>query len=784
MTLSAHTVEGWPIAVLAAPGLLYAGLAAAAVPILIHLLNRRRFRRVRWAAVEFLLQADRENRRRIRIEEMTLLALRCVAMGLLGLVLARWFLRPESLIAALGARGQVERIVVVDDSFSMGVRENGTAGDAAAAGPAATLFDQARSILGQLVRTWQDSSPDDSLTLLLSSKPDAPIEAADRVGGLDAAWKKNLDALAVSNRAGNWPATMTAVRQRLDGLPAGTNAVLYILSDFQRIDWVGPDRSGSPAAALTGWADGNRSLRIVLVALGGREADNLAIVDVEPQQAQAVATIDSRFSIRITNFGARPSTTTNLLTYVGDAALPPVSVPAIEPGRTVEVATEVTFPSEGTDILTVELPPDRLPVDNTRRAVVPVARSLRVLMVNGEKSGNPYDDEVFLLTVALQSQGPQFSGNEVTAIEDNDLESADLSEYHAVVLANVYRITETAAERLESYVADGGGLAVFLGDQVDSELYNRLLFRDGRGLLPGRLGERIACPADAPGWGLVDIRADHPLTRRLADAKGLLQPVRVRQCVRCQLDRMGDTRPTADVTTQPTSRPTWPARTPIQLNNEDKDPLLIERAFGKGRVLLFPSSADKEWNNLPDHPAFVVLAMEAVQFLARGPSGDGQQLVGRPIRRPIDGERFQPTAWLKPPSFPAQPALRLDPQLEPGTAEAWLTWPHTDEPGIYRLERTDSAGKTVSIPIVVNVDPRESDLRRADEAALREAAIGLDFDYVTSRDLVGLWEEQVRRELWPALLTLLAAVLMVEQFLGWYFGCGRNLSLLWRGGKA
>src|SRR3989304_4474792 len=107
---------------LATPVMLYAGVGAAALPILIHLLNKRRYRILRWAATDFLREAQRRNRRRIRLQELILLALRCLAMGLVGLMLARWFIQPESILAALGTAGRTEHIVLLDDSFSMGLR--------------------------------------------------------------------------------------------------------------------------------------------------------------------------------------------------------------------------------------------------------------------------------------------------------------------------------------------------------------------------------------------------------------------------------------------------------------------------------------------------------------------------------------------------------------------------------------------------------------------------------------------------------------------------------------
>ena len=61
------------------PWLFVGGLAAAALTVIIHLLSRRKYRLVEWAAMEFLLAANQENRRRIRIENLALLALRCLA---------------------------------------------------------------------------------------------------------------------------------------------------------------------------------------------------------------------------------------------------------------------------------------------------------------------------------------------------------------------------------------------------------------------------------------------------------------------------------------------------------------------------------------------------------------------------------------------------------------------------------------------------------------------------------------------------------------------------------
>src|SRR5262245_38399354 len=101
--------------------IMLAGLAAVAVPIIIHLLNRRKFQKVTWAAMRFLRNAVERNQRRMRIEDMILLALRCLLLALLALALAR----PAILSNATDTFGQgrVTGVLILDNSRSMGMSD-------------------------------------------------------------------------------------------------------------------------------------------------------------------------------------------------------------------------------------------------------------------------------------------------------------------------------------------------------------------------------------------------------------------------------------------------------------------------------------------------------------------------------------------------------------------------------------------------------------------------------------------------------------------------------------
>src|SRR6516165_3585476 len=108
--------------------LLIWGLVLGAIPLIIHLLNRRRFRRVEWAPMHYLKLTVQRNRRRIQIEQLLLLLLRIALPMLLFFFLARPVVNPTGLEQWLGGGSRTSQVVLVDDSLSMGCK----AGDSSA----------------------------------------------------------------------------------------------------------------------------------------------------------------------------------------------------------------------------------------------------------------------------------------------------------------------------------------------------------------------------------------------------------------------------------------------------------------------------------------------------------------------------------------------------------------------------------------------------------------------------------------------------------------------------
>ncbi len=829
------------------PQLFAAGAAAVSIPVIIHLLARRRFKRIRWAALEFLLDAEKRNRRRVRMEELILLLLRCLAMLLIALIVSRPFLRPEGLASLVGSSGRIERVFVIDDSFSMGYRGSGVAagGDAAAGGarsagggaamghdPAGgdgTTFAHATTAIRRLIEGIRQESPEDTVTILRTSSLDEAVLTGAVLddAGLETTLAR-LEGMSASEATYDLAAAADAVVRVLDEQPGLTSAAVYFVGDFQRKDWLEaagaalggaaaapggaaagstaatPDPSGAaagggtaasahPLARLFDWGGADRELRLVLVNVGDAEASNVAITQLALASGQPVASSSARLRVQVANHSDESIDGLTLETTVGPSAQPVRTIDTIAAGQFAATEIGIDFHRPGDEAITVSKPPDALPIDDRRVLAVDVAPAVRVLVVNGEPALEAYADETHLLATALRPAGDVFSGNEVVVVDESGFDQAQLGDYHAVILANVYRVSEPQVEALERFVRTGGGLIVFAGDQVDAGLYNGALYRGGDGLLPARLADVVRAPEGGVPLTIVDRL--HPVFSGLGREGDPLGVARIRfnQYYACELpdveaaaDDVGaiadadeaSADSADDAGASGAADPGVPAvaareRSAASIiaafDDEEHRPAVVERRFGRGAVVLIASSADKEWNNWADHPTFLPVMVELVSNVARSSGDDGGVRVGEPIEFDLDPSRFTADALVRSPAFPAEPETSISALPAESGGGLTLRWEHTLQSGIYQFALRTLQGGEVTKLFAVNVDAAESDLSMATQEELRDA-IGQPFEYIDGLDALGGSDGAARTELWSTFLVLAMAVLMLEQGLAWWFG--------------
>jgi hypothetical protein len=687
-------------------------------------------------------------------------------------MIARPFVKPAGAAALWGGPRQTERLFVLDDSLSMAYQS-----------AEGTSFSKAKVAVGRLLTTIRQETPDDTVTLLRMSAPAAPIESGAYLDETQTAnLLARLDALTPSQQAIDLPAVIENVADMLKSNPDITGAAVYIVSDFQRHDWV---RGGATAKAetgesnifqpLTAWAEESRGLRLVLINVGEDEAPNLAVTELELDRRRLVASTPGAVRAKVANFSHRPIENLEVVLSVGHIVQPSETLRELAPRQSASVDLEAELLQTGWESVRVELAPDALPWDDVRYATAEVAGAIRVLIVNGEPSADHFDDEVTFLTTALRPEGEVFSGNEVEVVDEVELEETNLADFHVVLLANVYRVSEPAVDSLERFVRAGGGLQIFLGDQVDADLYNVALYRGGKGLLPGELRE-VVRPARPSHLTITDRL--HPAMRGLG---GEGDPLGVGEiaffeyfgCVPHAVtpEEQDDLGPEPGALARAdTARHVRPARVIARFDDADEHPAIVERSVGLGTVLLVTTAVDKEWHHWPDHPTFLPTMMELTRHVARRGGDGGRYRVGEAIEFPVDAAAFEPDVLVRRPGYPNEQETELTATPASDAHGLMLKWEHTDVAGVYQFVlRKREGGETVRL-VAVNVDPRESDLTMAEEDELRGLLGDVPFDYVKGIDELTGAMDTGRMELWRFFLVAAVLVLMSEQCLAWWWG--------------
>jgi len=748
------------------PGLLFlnplllAGLALGGLPILIHLLSRRRFTRVDWAALRFLKEAEKQNRRRLRFEQWLLVALRCLILMLLALMIARPVVRSGLVASLLGSSGAL-RVIVLDDSASLGFRWRAASAD----------FDVLRDSALRLLGWLEQEAPGDSLVVYLTSQGGKPLMTLDRIGsGSAAELKQRIARLAPADLPAHPRAVFERLAIDLGEAAARQRADVYVLSDFQRSDWLAAGSAAQTAFEPLRKLDVER-VRVVMLAATDQSRDNVAVVGLALDRAQTIAGVLAVARAEIANHGRQPLSGARLSIEFGGAPLAPVPIEPLGPGESRVVPLEFTPTEAGSAELRVSLAAgDGLAIDDQRRVGLRVKDALSILLLNGQPSTEPMRDEVHLLRSALAPPGPFGSGMRVEVIDPDALDVARLAGFDVIALCNLPPPGDVTAAQLARYVQDGGGLLIFLGDAAgDGVDFNRAMWGDGAGVLPLPID---GAPRTAPSPTGVGIARtiEHLATAAFpGEGADLSESIRFRTYY-----RLSESSAEPAVASAPASAPAAPSALVLaRFLDGAGSPALVEKQLGRGRVLLFASSADLDWNDWPRalDGSYVVAMLDWVQFVARRDADESTRLTGEPAELTVALDGFEPAARLRSVARPDDPPLELRALGGPVDQElVTLVGPPLMRAGEYRAELIRRDGGAESRVICANLDARESELAVASRGELDAAVQPLPHEYLLASEAYGDAGEHARRELWPLLLALVAGLLMLEHALAWRFG--------------
>ena len=571
------------------------GMLAAAVPIVIHMINRRKAQRVDFPMLDFVQRSQKKVARRLHLKRWLLLLARVAILMLIPLAMAQ----PYALCGGSGGvqsdRMPAAVVVIIDGSSSMSFSEDGR-----------SLLDRARDEARKTLRALR---PWDQARVLVAQ--DEPLWLTDRWGVDASASIRALDDYEFAGGSASLPKALLEARTELFASTQPARRVVLITDNAHQA-WM--DEALRPEL-LEGMGE------LVVLPLRPEDPSRQGVI-IESlaweESSSAADLIDLRALLRASGRGEQ-----NLRVRL-EVDGTPVSMQqvAIEDESTLEVVFSHAFAGDGVHQVRVSLDDER-GVKALQERVMPVhlSRAVRALLVNGAASSVQRNDELFYLERALMVDvgERQAIGYQVTT--PDRLAAQDLNAFDVVLLANVASLPAESVQRLHGFVEAGGGLWITAGAMVDPERYNTTL----AALLPRpiRTVTRLSS-IDDPDANIRATRFAHidhtgPLFRIFSMAGGeSLQSARVFSYL--QLD------PELDSTAR------------VLASFGDGGPAVLERTIGAGRVLFWTTSVDLDWTDLPIRTAYLPLVHRTLRYLAqRGSSSSLYAEVGALMRLDLSG---------------------------------------------------------------------------------------------------------------------------------------------------
>ncbi len=686
------------------------GFMLALVPVLIHLINMMRHRRIRWAAMDFLLKSYKKHRKWVWLKQLLLLLSRMLAIALLVAMLAQWITRGQWLDIVGGK--VTHHYVLLDDSGSM-AEDYGSS----------SAFEAASRFLQRLAVSCADEAVPQRFTLVRFSRA-ARSESSDaRVADfnaepVDSEFPKRMEAMRHSfelTQAAVGPEPALRLVSDLIREGEDENRVVYLVSDFRQWQWNQAARLQASIKELA-----RHDVKLELIQSVGRQQPNLALVSVRPSSETRAADVPVFVDIAIRNTSSRSVENVSVKIHTqfyepelaGDARqpepnvedLPLLLIDRIDPGKTVTRRVQVYFPQAGRHVVHVELPSDGLETDNHRWCVIDFPESEPVLILDGD----PAQQNAQFLSAIFQPGTHAKTGiaPEIKPVVFlRDASRQQLQRYYTIYLCDLPRLDERAVRNLEEYVAAGGGVVFFAGDEWSIAGHNRGLYRGGEGLFPLPLErDDLLVPDELrPGPDVVLAVEDHPVFRELAQgANPLIHAVRVERYLR------------PPSTWKPVAAPS--VRVVARLRNGQ--PLVVEKSYGRGRVMAFLTSFAPYWNDLALNATVVIaLRLEAYLGAARRPLDE--RTVGTTLPLTFSAEEYDPAVRWFLPAEPGAPSELIERQASespsaPGMLVATLPAANTERAGVYEVWLRRKDGKLDARRFAVNVDPPEAETATAE----------------------------------------------------------------------
>ncbi|MFO7524006.1 MAG: BatA domain-containing protein [Ignavibacteriaceae bacterium] len=563
------------------PAILF-GLLAASIPILIHLLNLRKLKKIEFSTLTFLKELQKNKIRKVKLKQWLLLLLRVLIILFLVFAFARPTLEGVAIDGTTSA-AKTTAIFILDDTFSMSVvDQNGS------------YFNQAKQSIKNLLKNFQEG--DEVGIILVSDNSSENINLTSNFSEFE----RVLESANISYASGMIHNSFVKAAEVISQ-SKNFNKEIYILSDFQSGRLAQEDMISDLAQLF------DNNTRVYAINYSGKDVFNLSINKFEINTSIFEKEKPISFAVTVANHSEQTINNTVLSLYLDDERAAQQSV-SLNPRESKVIEIEAVAKKTGNIDVIAELEEDDIGYDNKRYLSIYIPDKIPVALSADRES------DINFIRIAL-STGNLSDNYKLNYIPTNQFLSTRLEDY--TVLFIVGEEFTSGYDRIKNFVESGGGVLIFPSSKVNPDKFNNLLGNIGLPLTEGIVGKPDQ--ADNPAL-FQDTDFEHPLLRNifLSDEKKRIE--------------------SPDVYCYYKFSPGTSVRKIVTL--ADGSAFLSEYRIGKGKILLFNSAPVLSWNSFPLKGLFPALVNKSVLYLATQENNGREYFAGEPVNLSIRKARL------------------------------------------------------------------------------------------------------------------------------------------------
>jgi len=672
----------------------------AAVPILIHLLNRQRVKLVYFSSLKYLKNLQKTRMRKLRIRQLLLLLLRMLII----LVIVAAFARPTiqgGFSAGLGAAAKTSAVILLDNSLSMSAETRD-----------GSLFESGRDFAAELLGAFSEGDEVMVATFNTDLSPVTDGFALDYT-----VTERLIRQAALSNRATDAYSALADVFELMDD-SRNLNREIYVISDFAETGW-----SNFAGTAFQTTPDGTR---IYLVPIVDPEPDNIKVTSIDFGRQLIYPNRPVEIQVGLANDIQKRAAGILASLYVDGSRVSQsdCDIPALSENEIVFVHS---FTEAGLHSGYIELPDDAIIADNKLYFTLSIPKQLKVLVIGENESDNLY----FKLAVKPQSDTP--TQIILNSIGLSSLSGEDLFSYDCIVLNGINYLSEAGFSAIDNFAASGGRLLIFLPPGGDMKFYGSRIAKKyfGADLIGPELIEN-----QTSYFSLERLSLSHPIFSRYSEIeKENLPKIKFREIVKMK----------------PSSS------TKVLGWYSTGTPAIVESDWGQGLAVLFASDLRLKSSEFVQHPLFVTFVNRAIEYLV----ADMTRVVERYHSGDIVERNLSDLAHDQQLELIAPDGGRSYVTPNFSGKSAYLSIKDADSPGIYTIAAGDNIADqfAVNVPAVETIQRYVDPGRVSGELDFLDPEI-----LETGDDgfLEVIRQNRFGQEIWRPFLLIALALLAVE----------------------